>query len=155
MPTLDKAIVKKYIEEVIAELLDNQTARRFQHTREWAKRAPASAGVYTIFEDNVLIYVGETGCIQKRMMDDLLNTRHHSLRRSLGADLFRHETDYQPATTRNNFPPRIEELLKNYMEEHLSVNTMVVPFGRLEIEETIIGQEPIPKYNKKSKRSED
>ncbi len=66
-------------------------------TTQWIKGFTYSAGVYVVFQENKVVYVGETGCIRKRM-NELRNTRHHTLRRIYGKLLFSKYQNYQNAT---------------------------------------------------------
>ena len=50
---------------------------------KWVKSFPNKPGVYVAFEGSKIVYVGETGNIRGRMKD-LLDTRHHNLRRNIG-----------------------------------------------------------------------
>jgi len=50
-------------------------------TRQWASTIPSKAGVYVLREETEIVYVGETGNLKGRM-NDLLDSRHHSIRRT-------------------------------------------------------------------------
>lgn len=73
---------------ICAELLLVESGRvPFEPTWKWMKQFPSGPGVYAIFELGELAYVGESGSLRGRM-GDLLDTRHHTLRRSLGEERF-------------------------------------------------------------------
>ena len=146
-------VIRRYRYNKIKQLLNHRTAVSFSNSREWALQMTPSAGVYTIFEDENLVYIGESGCIRERM-GDLLDTRNHSLRRHLGETLYSNTSGYHKATTKQKYPNNIEKRLNRYMVQHLKIKPVVVPFGRKEIEEAIVEtQKPI--FNIKSKRRED
>lgn len=119
-------------------------------TRDWERRFPKESGVYAVFDDDQLIYLGETGWIAKRMAD-LLSSQNHVLRRSIGNTMFQDEPGFQKATSNRRFPDHIEEKLVDYITSHLSVTAVVVHFGRSEIEEHLAAQYR-PQYNSKGRR---
>ncbi|HHX8438351.1 TPA: GIY-YIG nuclease family protein [Vibrio diabolicus] len=127
-------------------LLAPENRVKFDQRLEYA---PSEAGIYGVFSEGTLIYVGESGCVQKRM-GDIGNTRKHTLRRTIGADLFMSLSDYQAATSKNKFPERIESLLNEHFSQ-LEMSFVPVDFGRTETEEYLV-EELEPKYNKKKKR---
>jgi hypothetical protein len=109
-------------------------------------------GWLLIFENNELKYVGETGSLKGRMTD-LLNTKNHTLRRSIGERIFSNEKEYQKASSKQSYIPSIEIKLNNYIMANLSVSCMQLEIGRKEFEEWVI--ECNPKnlfYNKRKKR---
>jgi hypothetical protein len=98
---------------------------------------PSSGGLYAIYRDALLTYVGEGGSLQERI-GDLFETRHHSFRRALGEELYSTARGFHKATTRRAFPADIESMLTKYMGEHLSILAVPLRLGRKEIEEQII-----------------
>ena len=50
---------------------------------EFKKKFPAKAGVYAIFENGELVYVGEGASLSERL-SKLKSTRTHTLRRKIG-----------------------------------------------------------------------
>ena len=122
----------------------------FLLTREWARRFPRDSGVYAVFDDDRLIYLGETGCIALRMAD-FLRSQNHVLRRSIGNTMFQDEPGFRKATSSRRFPEPIEERLVKYIETHLSVTAVIVYFGRTEIEEHLAAKYR-PRYNSKGRR---
>ena len=100
---------------------------------------PTSSGVYGVYRDGRLIYVGEGGSLKARVMD-LFQTRHHSLRRTLGQELYGDRPGFQPATTKRPFSPEIEAELTMFSEEHLSVLVVPLKLGRKEIEERLVAE---------------
>ena len=98
---------------------------------------PSSPGIYAIFEDKELIYVGESGCLKERV-GDLFRTRNHSFRRSFGAERFSEFAGFEPATTKRGFTPEIEAALTKLCGDRLSILIVPVAFGRKEIEEQFV-----------------
>ncbi|MCE5278212.1 MAG: hypothetical protein ABFD92_11960 [Planctomycetaceae bacterium] len=119
-------------------------------TRDWTRRFPTDAGVYAVFDQNDLVYVGETGSIAARMLD-FLSSRNHVLRRKLGNVLFKDVPGFHEATSSRRFPNNIEQMVTDYIETRLSVSPVIVPFGRAEIEEHMTAKHR-PPYNSKLKR---
>ncbi len=114
--------------------------------QKWAENFPNEPGIYAVFDKEKTIYFGETGNIRKRMRD-LRRTVNHSLRRTLGFELFG-----EKATTKIKFSDRVEIKLNEYFEKNISVACVVQKFGRLEIEEFLVDKYKEQLYNKKSKR---
>ena len=77
------AFVKQTLDSIEQELLARRSRRKIRLSREWASEFPDESGVYAAFENGDLVYIGETGKLSGRMTD-LLDTRHHSLRRNIG-----------------------------------------------------------------------
>jgi hypothetical protein len=140
----------EHIEAHVSHLRDRSHARAMLLTAEWPKQFPASPGVYAVFDEKNLIYVGESGSLRERM-GDLRETRHHTLRRQLGAVMFGDQTDFRHGSSKARFPDSIEAVLNEYIRGHLTVNVVVVNLGRKEIEELLINREK-PKFNLKTKR---
>ncbi|HMM52582.1 MAG: hypothetical protein LC130_16785 [Bryobacterales bacterium] len=98
---------------------------------------PSTPGIYAIYEKGELIYVGESGCLKERI-GDLFRTKNHSLRRSLGAERFRHFPGFVPATTKQDFTAEVEAALNSLYQNCLSILIVPVEFGRKEIEEQFV-----------------
>jgi hypothetical protein len=102
---------------------------------------PRSPGLYAIYEQRVLIYVGESGCLCARF-GDLFRTQHHSFRRKLGKKLYALEPGFVVATSKRPFPADIEKRLTEYMERALTYVTVPIPPGRAEIEARLVSSCP-------------
>ncbi len=138
--------------EVFEFLKKKRNRLKVPLTREWAKSFPSEAGVYMFFEDGNLKYVGETGNIKGRM-NDLLNTKHHTLRRSIGEGKYKNHKEYSKADSRNSYATSIENKLNKWFQEHLEVSIFPIHIGRKEFEEWIFEKHPnIIFYNKRKKR---
>ncbi len=137
MAFLNENKIKELLEHYEKELVQNESGRiNLDFNSEWLKIHTEAAGVYAIFEDGELIYVGETGCLRKRLKD-LWNTRHHSLRRTVGHKLFSNRKNYIKATSKIKYPDSWEEELVIYLK-NLEIKALPVPFGRKEIEEYLV-----------------
>jgi hypothetical protein len=150
--TLTAECAKEHVDSHVTYLCDPVTASPLAGNAEWVRRFPSNPGVYCVFEEDVLIYSGETGSLKGRMRD-LLDSRHHILRRHLGTAKFGSHSAYQPATNRLKFPAVIEALLNEFIVGHLRVNAVPVALGRKEIEERILELKS-PRYNVKLRRGE-
>ncbi len=102
--------------------------------RGWAGQFDNDAGVYAVFDNDELIYVGETGNLQGRMKD-IRRTLNHSFRRSLGEKLYSGHEEYQKATSSKKHVDEIEFMLNEYCVANIKVATLVVHLGRKELEE--------------------
>lgn len=113
---------------------------------------PEKPGIYCIFENNILIYAGETSSLQGRMKD-IFRTMNHSFRRSLGKHKFAEIPGVMSASSKKNFPPAVELKLTEFMESNLLVKTMPALIGRKEIEERIIDNHTTL-FNSRSRRGQ-
>lgn len=145
----DKNDIAAYLISLENQILRGEK-RRIELTHKWANLFPPEPGIYIVFEDSALVYVGETGNIRGRLRD-LLDSRHHTLRRSIGKINFHKIAGYQDATTRQKFPPHIEEKVNRWLLEKGFVSIMSLSLGRKELEEALI-KKYSPKYNKKGER---
>lgn len=118
--------------------------------RELAKQKPSIAGVYVIFEDKDIVYVGESGCLQRRIID-LSETRNHQFRRTLGVIRFSKVPRFRKATTRKKFPLHIEQKVDKWIKEKCQIVVVPLDLGRKEFEEYMF-REYEPKYNQRGQR---
>lgn len=147
--SLDMIDALKYLSDLKAKFLQEEIWKSIPLTSEWANGLPDKAGVYAFKEDNGIVYVGETGNIRERMKD-MLDTRHHTLRRSIGAKYFAGHALYQPATSKKKYAAEIEELISRHMIINLTFAYLEVELGRKELEEAI--EEDINEHLKLNKR---
>lgn len=136
---LDEMALKSYINAFVDGLCKRENAIVFASDQEF----PNKAGVYSVFEQCELIYIGESGNLKKRLRD-LRNTKNHSLRRKLGEKLYSQLKSYFPASSKESFPDTIEDKLTNYMEQNLFILALPTNACRKEIEE-----QAVKKYKKK------
>jgi hypothetical protein len=144
------ALAKVHVTAHAQHLTDPEGAIPLGRQKEWLKQFQKLPGVYCIFEEDKLIYAGETGSLRGRMRD-LLDTRNHTLRRQLGTVKFSDHPEYASANSRVKFPDEVEKVLTDFMLASLKVKAIPVQLGRKEIEEHII-HDKYPKYNVKGRR---
>lgn len=146
--------ITNYLEGLEQKLIAKSNRQPIDLDLPWIKTLKNlnTSGVYLFFEDNKPCYVGETGNLKKRM-NDLRNTKNHTLRRNFGHKYFFNHNEFFKATSKLSFNPEIEILLEKLMNEKLSVSLLPVEFGRKEFEEFICSKyELLNKYNLRSKR---
>lgn len=147
---LSQQAIENYLENISSYLSDSQRALPIKLNRSWISSIPKQQGVYSIFEGSRMIYAGESGQLRARMCD-LLDSRHHVLRRNLGKALYCELIGFEHASTHKKFPPNIEALLHEYIEKKLTICLASVSLGRKEIEEFLIDSF-MPAYNRSKKR---
>ena len=118
-------------------------------TRSWTKSQPSEAGVYMLFEKDKPVYVGESGSIAGRITD-MLDSRHHTVRRAMGEKRFSDIEGYKKATSKSKHPEHIEALVQEAMAR-LKLCVLPIKIGRKEFEEYIFSKHQ-PELNRKSKR---
>lgn len=142
----------KYLKELSEKFLDPDNFSQVILTRQWANTIPSQAGVYAFKENEKVVYVGETGNLRGRIKD-LLDSRHHTLRRSIGVMHYHHVEGFAKATNKIKFPDHIELLINDHICKKLQFAYMVVSLGRKELEEMIEGlTEKESLLNKRGKR---
>ena len=123
--------IQDIIDEVEITLL-TMSKVRFDFDRRWSSNFPAKAGIYAIFDNDILIYIGETANIKERMKE-VKRTYNHSFRRKLGRHL------NEGATIANGkFDIEIELALNDYFKSQISFSFKKLNFGRLEVESHLI-----------------
>ena len=146
--------IEKYLSSLKATLLHLDNWQPMQLARAWAKTVPSAPGVYVLKEQSEIIYVGETGNLRQRMID-LMDTRHHTARRTIGHKLFSELKGYHSASSKKKFPPHVESLLNDHICTHLCIAYLVVSLGRKELEEMLIDEIEHPaRLNKRSRRKQ-
>lgn len=141
------------IESLLAEMKDtliNQPRVKIELTYSWASQFPSEPGVYSIFEDEELVYVGETGNIRERMRD-ILDTRHHTLKRNIGKQNFSNAPGFRAASSKKKFPENIEKMVNEWLLQKMSVSVMPLYLGRKELE-VFIFKSMKKTYNLKGER---
>lgn len=144
--------IEKYLTDLKAQLLEANNWKVISLNTQWTANVPSEAGVYTLKEDEEIVYVGETGNLRGRM-NDLLDSRHHTIRRTIGKNLFSKQKGFIQATNKIKFPAKFEILLNEYISKHLKIAYLKVKLGRKELEEFI--EQDIKtetKLNKRGKR---
>ena len=131
--------VESYLNKLEEQLLNTERV-------EYEKRiyAPETPGCYIAWQKDVIIYVGETNNL-KRRMKLMGQTVTHTLRVNIGKEVFG-----QVEGHKKRYSPEIEQKLDEYFSKNIKLSTMPVKLGRTELEELII-KKYRPKYNR-SKR---
>jgi hypothetical protein len=143
---------KKYLEQLRQKLLQQENFTQPIMTREWASKIPSKAGVYVFKDNDQIVYVGETGNLRGRMKD-LLDSRHHTIRRTIGVKFYSSIDGFVKATTTIKFPDHIELLVNEHICEKLLLSYIEVPLGRKELEEIIEAEiDKSVRLNKRGKR---
>lgn len=129
---MDELLIEEYFNDIKNYLLDKNNRKIYIHERNQCHET--NSGVYCFFIDNKVSYIGETGCLKKRI-NDLLNTRNHTFRRIFGELYFSSHTLYSKASSTNGYHKEIENLLVGKMKKHLSYSYKSMNIGRKEFEE--------------------
>jgi hypothetical protein len=146
---MDKETIQREIERIEKYLFNSENWKVLKLTRQWAKSFPDDSGVYMLFEDGKLVYVGESGSLSGRVTD-MLNSRHHTVRRAFGELRFKDVLGYKKATSSIKYPEHIEKLVEETMRG-FKISMLPVPFGRKEFEEYIESKHK-PELNRKGRR---
>jgi hypothetical protein len=128
--------IERYLENLELQLVDSGNWQTIFLTRQWTSSVPNKPGVYVIKERGIIVYVGESGNLRGRMKD-LLDSRHHTVRRTIGRKLFSDIEDFTMATSRAKFPEHIEQSLNDHICKNLTIAYLEVQLGRKELEERI------------------
>ena len=146
---MDDLQIQLEIDRVESALLKKSNWKCMELTRGWARTFPTDSGVYMLFENEHLVYVGESGSISGRVMD-MLNSRHHTVRRALGEIRFKDIEGYKKATSSIKYPEHIELMVQNLIST-FKISVLPIAFGRKEFEE-YIQSKYAPEFNRKGKR---
>ena len=142
-------IVSDYLDKLLNELL-NSNRHKIELTRSWASQFPNTPGVYIFRSGDKIVYAGETGSIRGRMKD-LIDTRNHTIRRSIGTKLYSTRNDYTKASSSKKFCDVIETELNLHITTELTLSFIPVALGRKELEEKLFSVHS-PEYNNKGLR---
>lgn len=144
--------INQYLLSLKKELLDQNNWQKIIMTTEWTNQIPSTAGVYVLKEKDDIVYVGETGNLRGRMKD-LLDSRHHTVRRTIGQKFYSTIDGYVNATNKIKFPVHIESMVNSHLCTKYSLAYLCVSLGRKELEEFIIKEiNKDFKLNKRGKR---
>jgi hypothetical protein len=146
---MNKANIQQETERIENYLFDSNSWRNLELTRQWAKTFPNDSGICMLFENEKLVYVGESGSLSGRIMD-MLNSRQHSVRRSIGEIRLKDEHCYKKATSSIKYPVHIENLVQEKMK-NFKISVLPISFGRKEFEKYIELKNK-PELNRKGKR---
>lgn len=125
------AEVSSFVSVFEKELLKSKRYK-INFSSQWAIEFKPVAGVYIIFDNDKLVYIGETANLYKRMKE-LGRTYNHSFRKKLGCKL-------QPDAKieKGKYSLELETLLTDYCNNNIYVASLPLAFGRLEVESYLI-----------------
>jgi hypothetical protein len=146
---MKESTVQQEFERIEKYLFDNSNWHDMTLTKACAKSLPRDAGVYMLFENGKPVYVGESGSISGRITD-MLDSRHHTIRRSLGEKRFSHVSGYIKATSKRKHPEHIEDLINETLSS-FKICALPIKIGRKEFEEYVFPKY-VPELNRTSKR---
>ena len=146
---MDIKAINKYLKTLENSLLKTIKID-IELNRQWSSKFPDEPGVYIFFEKDKIVYVGETSSIKKRMIN-ILDTRHHTIRRKIGKFNFSTNPKYSKAASKPKFLPELEKTINNWMTSKMKLSFLPIYLGRKELE-AYITKEHKPKYNSPSKR---
>ena len=150
---MTKTEIENYLDEIENKLLFESKRHTIALNRDWANSFPIDSAVYLFREKDNICYVGETGSLRGRM-NDILNTKNHTLRRNFGNTHFFEFENYEKPCLSKGFCKEIEILLNQKMEKDLTLSYIVLFLGRKELEERLFAKFQ-PKYSIKGKRGTD
>ena len=117
----------------------NQKSIKIILNREWLKQFEKKASVYCLFNNDKIVYVGETKNLRKRM-NNLFYTTQHILRRKIGEREFFSVSGYTKPTSKKKYNDEIEKKVGDYIEQKLNLKYFYTTIGRKEVEEYMISQ---------------
>lgn len=147
---MTKDAIEEYLGELEDELLTQSARIPVVLSNEWVGQFGEAAAVYALWEDDTIVFVGETGSLKGRMKD-MLNTENHTARRNLGKAHFSAHPNFENASSSKSFPEDIEYLLNELITKHLKLSFVFVELGRTELKERVFAKLE-PKYSLKGKR---
>ncbi|MGJ7033717.1 hypothetical protein [Niabella hirudinis] len=147
---MTKEAINQYLDKLEGKLLNCSAQIPIELSRAWTGQFPDEAAVYIFREDDAICYVGETGSLRGRM-NDILNTKNHTVRRNLGNLHFSEHPNFEKASSSKSFHDDIEALLNERITKHLRLSYILVDLGRKELEERLFDKLQ-PCYSQKGKR---
>ena len=119
----------------------------FSFDRNWSSNFPNKPGIYAIFDNSELRYIGETADLKERMKD-VKRTVNHTFRRKLG------KAEFNGTLVKRKFTKDIETRLNDYYLSNLTFVGIPVHFGRIEIETYLINKHINSLLNTQGKRGQ-
>lgn len=105
---------------------------KFSFDRNWSSNFPSKAGIYVIFDEDKLVYIGETANLKERMKE-VKRTYNHSFRRKLGRFIIE-----GAKISKGKFEETLEIKLNDYYLDRIHFVYKELNFGRLEVESHLI-----------------
>lgn len=103
--------ITQYLDELENKLLNQSEKIAIELNTSWVNQFPNGAAVYIFREDNIIVYIGETGNLKGKMTELASN---------------------------QNPEDSINGLLNNVITKHLKLSYLLVDLGRKELEERIL-----------------
>jgi hypothetical protein len=128
---LNNSDIINYLDEIDNHLKTSNRIQ-FEYNLLWASQFENKPAIYAIFKSDVLVYIGETASLKKRM-SDIRRTYNHTFRKHLGINLFNVKPNNKGVFSEEN-----EIALSSYFEENIKVTFYYINFGRSEAESYII-----------------
>lgn len=147
---MTKTQIEEYLIKLENELLNNSERKKIELNRTWANSFPNEAAVYLLREAGEICYIGETGSIRGRM-NDILNTKNHTLRRNLGNYYYSELPNYTKPSSKKGFCKEIETLLNEKITTDFTISYILTDLGRKEMEERLY-EKISPRYSIKGER---
>lgn len=123
--------ITSFVERFESELFHAEKIK-FTFERNWSSNFPSKAGIYAIFDEDKLVYIGETANLKERMKE-VKRTYNHSFRRKLGKYLIE-----DSKVVKGKFEETLELKLNDYYMNRIQFTYKELNFGRLEVESYII-----------------
>jgi len=137
--TIRKAVI--FEQELFAE-----QQHPFQFSKAWKNIFPTAPGIYAIYDQNELVYIGETSNLKKRM-SEVHRTYNHTFRKKLGLQLFGSRPNG------NKYSNARETRLNRYYTDNLTFRFLPLWLGRLELETVLISRNQVGLLNSINRRS--
>lgn len=122
-----KSDIISFVDNFEKELVQAEKIN-FSFDRNWSSKFPSKAGIYAIFDEDKLVYVGETANLKERMKE-VKRTYNHSFRKKLGRFLIE-----GAKVTKGKFEETLELKLNDYYVDRVKFTYKELNFGRLEVE---------------------
>ena len=136
---MTKTQIEEYLLGLEHKLLNEFERKTISYTRDWANSFPTQSAVYLFREEGEICYVGETNSIREKM-NHIFNTRDYAVEK-------KSENKFTgKANSRKNLADELEVMLKDTVQEHLTLSYVLVDLGRKELEERLTVKFK-PKYN--------
>lgn len=142
---IENGILLDHLEQAEKDLFAAERIK-FKKDKLWRESLPAKPGIYALYEGNhTLLYIGETGNLRERM-NEINRTVNHTFRKELGHKRF------GGTKSKKKFEPEVELKLDEFFTDTLHVAYLIVNYGRLEIETSIITNNQSQLLNSEKKR---
>jgi predicted GIY-YIG superfamily endonuclease len=131
-----------------AELTAPASRTPFEFTADFRKALPTKGGVYVVFHERDVIYVGETTSLRHRLGVHMRNPENHVLALKLARLLYDKANGNGSAGSTRKFKESHKAATREWIRQNLSVSYVHLPIGRKELEERLVGKYD-PEFNKR------